>query len=147
MARKSRCEEDDGMDFIMETMVVSIMYIWVSSAAQRLCAWLILQLFPEIFRSISSMLNEATICKRVLGFDMLRVQITTRAEGKESGILQLQRSINLTQKNTVLLQRPRMVTLWGEGYSMGCRARTYCEVTKYIFFINASYCLIDSISF
>lgn len=66
MARKSSCEEDDGMDFIMETMVVSIMYIWVSSAAQRLCAWLILQLFPEIFRSISSMLNEATICKRVL---------------------------------------------------------------------------------
>lgn len=46
----------------METMVASIMYIWVSSAAQRLRAWLMLQLFQEIFRLISDMLDEATVC-------------------------------------------------------------------------------------
>jgi len=70
IARRSRCEDDDGMEFKMETLVVSIMYIWVSSAAQRLCAWLILQLFQEIFRLISSLLDEATICNWVLGFDI-----------------------------------------------------------------------------
>lgn len=53
------------------------MYIWVSSAAQRLRAW-ILQLFQEIVRVVSGMPDETTLCNRVLGFDIMRVQITTK---------------------------------------------------------------------